>query len=130
MAIVDIRRIIRNYLPIPYRNMAIEYLIYSLLGGMERINDELIEAANEYRYTISDPEVYSIAVVDFNIRQLYGAAPQGEGSQTSRIFIEDGGSKIKLTFGVNYTTNDEFHLNQIRPLIPAGVSIEINYDTP
>ena len=129
MAIVDIRRIIRNYLPIPYRNMAIEYLIYSLLGGMERINDELIEAANEYRYTISDPQVYSIAVVDFKIRQLYGAAPQGEGPDTSRIVITDGGTFLNITFGVNWDTNTEVHLNRIRPLIPAGVGINIEYDT-
>ena len=110
--------------------MAIEYLIYSLLGGMERINDELIEAANEYRYTISDPQVYSIAVVDFKIRQLYGASPQGEGPDTSRIVITDGGTFLNITFGVNWDTNTEVHLNRIRPLIPAGVGINIEYDTP
>ena len=136
MATVDIRRIIRNYLPIPYRIKTgkgdpnvIESLIYALLSSMEGINDLLTEAINEFRYTISDPEVYSLDVVIFKIRELYGLEFRAMDPDASRIIITDAGAQINIRFGVNYTTDNNFHLNRIRPLIPAGIGIEITYDT-
>ena len=96
---------------------------------MEGINDLLTEAINEFRYTISDPEVYSLDVVIFKIRELYGLEFRAMDPDASRIIITDAGAQINIRFGVNYTTDNNFHLNRIRPLIPAGIGIEITYDT-
>ena len=135
MAYIDIRRMLRNYLPVYYRETAIESLLYALFSPLQALADTLERMRTNFRLANVDLFIYSIKDVRLRIWDLYSVAYHNTEPLTTRVLINEleienaRSRQIHITFGVDHVVNTNFHLSRIKPLLPAGVNITISYDT-
>ena len=71
MAYIDIRRMLRNYLPVYYRETAIESLLYALFSPLQALADTLERMRTNFRLANVDLFIYSIKDVRLRIWDLY-----------------------------------------------------------
>ena len=130
MARIDLLRVIRNYLPIRYRDSAIERLLYALFSPMEAASSELERLITRFRETNIDLSLYSIDVVKLRIWNLYRVDGENEPVSTRIAISEPTNSRqLDVRFGVDHVVNDGFHLGRLRDFVPAGTYVNILYDT-
>ena len=131
MAYLDLRRMVRNYLPILYRLSAMETFIYSLVYGYEDLISRMEEARREHEAQQQvDLSIYSFEVVKRRILILYGIDPDNPPIFTKRVSLYENtyGRIVYLRFGTNYPHDTNYHYARIKDFFPAGILINIEYD--
>ena len=135
MAFLDLRRMVRNYLPLKYREDSMESFGYSLVSAYEdlvmRIDQDRREHEAQQRLDLTS---YSFSSIQRRIWDTYSLAYNENGldgvALSSRIALYEYiyGRIVHVRFGTHYSKDTNYHYGRIKDFFPAGILINIQYD--
>ena len=131
MAFLDLRRMVRNYLPIKYRENLMELFMHTLVSPFEDMISRIEEDRRSFESERLIPlTIYSFEVVKRRIWDLYGIdeADQSVFPKSITLYESIYGRIVNVRFGTNYPHDTNYHYARIKDFFPAGILINIEYD--
>ena len=131
MAFLDLRRMVRNYLPLKYREEVMELFSYTLVSAFEGLISRMEDRRRAFDIERLTPLTrYSFEFVRRRILEVYDLDPDTPSIITRRISLYESvyGRIVNVHFGSHYARDTNYHFANIKDFFPAGILINIQYD--